>query len=80
MDESVRLLRGGRDTAACGRVDERPPAQFFERIARRAGLSDLSRFVHNLRRYFATALFRAGVNPRIVQEFLGHADLTTTTC
>jgi hypothetical protein len=30
--------------------------ELFERIANRAGLSNLSRFVHNLRHYFATAL------------------------
>jgi site-specific recombinase XerD len=38
--------------------------ELFERIAKRAGLSNLSRFVHNLRHYFATALFRAGAHGR----------------
>ena len=37
----------------------------FESVAKRAGLTNLSRFIHNLRHDFATALFRAGVNPRV---------------
>jgi integrase len=50
----------------------------FGRIAKRAGVTTASRFVHNLRHYFGTALFRAKLNPRVAQELLGHADLTTT--
>jgi len=50
----------------------------FRTYRERAGLTNPSRFVHNLRHYSATALFRAGVNPRVAQEFLGHAGLTTT--
>ena len=90
----VPLLDGlYEELAACGPIARNEPVapnaqgkqwaqgglyELFARIAKRAGLTKLSRFVHNLRHYFATALFRAGVNPRVAQELLGHADLTTT--
>jgi integrase len=48
----------------------------FKRVCKRAGLSGW-RF-HDLRHFFVTALFRAGVPAPTVQALAGHADLSTT--
>jgi integrase len=46
-------------------------------MLRCAGLSAKFRF-HDLRHTCATLLFRQGVNPKYVQELLGHADISLT--
>lgn len=48
----------------------------FRSACRGAGLKEWR--YHDLRHYFVTALFRAGVAARTVQELAGHAHLTTT--
>jgi len=48
----------------------------FEREIRRAGL--LSIRLHDLRHTHATLALRAGVHPRVVQERLGHANVSIT--
>jgi integrase len=48
----------------------------FKRLIRQSGLPDL-RF-HDLRHTSATLLLAQGVHPMIVQERLGHADISTT--
>ncbi len=52
-------------------------AQAFVRACRRAGLAKTWR-LHDLRHFFVTALFRAGVSAPTVQALAGHAHLTTT--
>jgi integrase/recombinase XerD len=47
-----------------------------ERIARRAGLNDFH--THTTRHKFATDLLERGVNLKVVQELLGHQNLSTT--
>src|SRR5215211_4491511 len=48
----------------------------FKSALRRAGLPEI-RF-HDLRHTCATLLLRQGVNPKFVQELLGHADVSLT--
>jgi integrase len=49
----------------------------FKSTLRRAGLPKSTRF-HNLRHTCATLLLKQGVNPKFVQELLGHADISLT--
>lgn len=48
----------------------------FKRLAADAKLAEI-RF-HDLRHTCATLLLSAGVNPKVVQERLGHSRITTT--
>ena len=49
----------------------------FDRILMRAGLSADTRF-HDLRHTCATLLLSRNVNPKIVSEMLGHANIAIT--
>ena len=51
--------------------------QLIKQYAARAGL-DLNVFPHLLRHSFATHLLGGGADLRIIQELLGHADISTT--
>lgn len=54
----------------------------IERIVKEAGVvSGISKPVtpHVLRRTFATRMLRKGVNIRVLQEFMGHTQITTTS-
>jgi len=49
----------------------------FKAMLKRGGLPERTRF-HDLRHTCATLLLRLGVNPKFVQEILGHADISLT--
>lgn len=49
----------------------------FKAVLERAGLPNSTRF-HDLRHTCATLLLRQGVNPKYVQDLLGHADISLT--
>jgi integrase len=91
---SVRLLAGRREAAllalgsqftpeipvfpaADGRSWRNPDtaSQYVRRALRAAGLPEN---LHGMRHAHATALLSAGINPRQVQQRLGHADIKTT--
>ena len=70
------------ETLVCARADGEPlqpqslTHQFTRLITR---IEDLPRIrLHDLRHSHATQLLAAGVHPKIVQERLGHASITTT--
>jgi integrase len=58
-------------------LSARNPQRHFKSLLKRAGLSESFRF-HDLRHTCATLLLRQGVNPKFVQELLGHADVSLT--
>jgi len=44
----------------------------------RAGITKTGVAIHTLRHSYATHLLEAGVNPRLIQRYLGHTQLETT--
>ncbi|WPX08229.1 tyrosine-type recombinase/integrase [Anaerocellum danielii] len=56
-------------------IEPRNFIRTFERIVKKAGL-DVN--FHALRHTFATRLLEKNVHPKVVQELLGHSDITTT--
>jgi integrase/recombinase XerD len=50
----------------------------FRKAKGRAGINKMGVAIHTLRHSYATHLLEAGVNPRLIQRYLGHAQLDTT--
>jgi integrase/recombinase XerD len=50
----------------------------FRKAKGRAGISKTGVAIHTLRHSYATPLLEAGVNPRLIQRYLGHTQLETT--
>ena len=57
-------------------IDPNLVARAFSKLIKKAGLSDLT--IHGLRHTHATMLLKAGINPKVVSERLGHASVATT--
>ena len=50
----------------------------FRKAKQRAGITKTGVAIHTLRHSYATHLLEAGVNPRLIQRYLGHSQLETT--
>src|SRR5262245_22859830 len=50
----------------------------FRKAKQHAGITKTGVAIHTLRHSYATHLLEAGVNPRLIQRYLGHTQLETT--
>jgi site-specific recombinase XerD len=50
----------------------------FRKAKQRAGITQTGVAIHTLRHSYATHLLEAGVNPRLIQRYLGHTQLEAT--
>jgi integrase len=75
-------IRQSGETLVCARADGKPlqPQSLTHQFARLVSrIKDLPRVrFHDLRHSHATQLLLAGVHPKVAQERLGHASITTT--
>lgn len=72
-DQEERLFLNYRGTALSGRSVQRMFSKYLEQLALNRKLSP-----HSLRHTFATHLLENGADLRVVQELLGHVDLSST--
>jgi integrase len=79
--QDTYLLNTGRDTPICttdgNHMKTGDLSRTFTRYRNELGLDHALTF-HSLRHTHATFLLQPGTNPRVVQERLGHANVTTT--
>lgn len=71
LDDDLVTAQEDGQTVSPTRVTEQ-----FGRLLRRAGLPHIR--LHDLRHTYATLALEAGVNPRVVQEALGHSHVSVT--
>lgn len=57
-------------------IDPRNLRKIFYRVSKKAGVSGVT--FHALRHSYATRLLEANEHPKVVQEILGHSDITMT--
>lgn len=81
-DELTRHARSGQATSAVflnkngGRLSRQSVHALCERYGRAVGIEGLH--PHTLRHSFATHMLAGGADLRVLQEILGHADISTT--
>ena len=59
-------------------ISERSVQRAFQQVVRSLGLKQPGLCPHTLRHSYATAMLEAGVNIRVLQEYLGHKNLSAT--
>jgi site-specific recombinase XerD len=67
-----------RSTNTLPHIHYRSVSDLMTKAMRRVGIDDPKLTGHSLRHYFGSELFERGVDIRVIQEMMGHANLSTT--